>query len=101
MTNRERFFACCKAIAYIDGCIDALEGIGLKIEPTHRNNHDNFADLLYGSCDDLIHVAMSYLDTKELKDSECIYQAIMTANPDTYFRVATEAWTLYGIEQDI
>lgn len=98
MNNKERFFACCKTLAYIDGCIDVLQNIGLQVEPTHRDNHDNFADLLYGSCDDLILVAMSYLDIENLKDSECIYQAIMTANPDTYLKVATEAWTLYGIK---
>lgn len=98
MDNKERFFACCKTLAYIEGCIDVLEGIGLKIEPTCKDDHEHFADLLYGSCDDLIHIAMSYLDIKDFTESERVYQEIMTANPSNYLITATEAWKLYGVQ---
>ncbi len=98
MTNGERFFACCKTLAYIDGCIDSLQSVGLSVEPSNTNNQTTFADLLYGACDDIIHVAMSYLDIKDFTESERVYQAIMTASPSNYLIIATEAWNLYGVK---
>lgn len=98
MSNKERFFACCKTLAYIDGCIDSLQTVGLIVEPSGNDHSKTFANLLYGACDDLIATAMSYLDIKDFHESERVYQEIMTAKCNDYITIATEAWELYGVE---
>jgi hypothetical protein len=75
-----------------------LQAIGLSVEPSNINGKMTFADLLYGACDGAIDVAMSYLDIKDFTESERIYQGIMTAGPDNYLGIATEAWKLYGVQ---
>ncbi len=95
MTNQEAFFACCKTLASIEDCIDTLEGIGLKVEPSNSPNK-NFADLLYGACDGPIDMAMALLQINDVTEENRVYQDILSARMDNYMHIATEAWNKYG-----
>lgn len=95
----DRFFACCKALAFGEGCISSLQSIGLNVDPSDGSQKDlTFADLLYGMCDELISVAMSYLKIDDYKEREQTYNAILNAVPNNYISVARRVWDSYGIK---
>lgn len=100
MTNKERFFACCKTLANIETAIDILESVGVTLAQSYSENRNTFSDLIHEVSDEQIDVAMSFLSVEEwhYQDYDDVYNDILRARHDNYFKIATEVWNQYGIE---